>query len=258
MHYNKNWGKHHFSALAGWTAQNSHTEQTTISGSFLKPEYRLLPWDQAYLRDSIKQPGTTGIDEWALISYLGRINYDFDGKYLFQANIRSDNSSKFAPGNRTAVFPSFSAGWRLSREAFMENVRAVNDLKLRVAWGQNGNQEGIGSYSYLPLSSINPVTGAVTPVSIAPASLTWETTSQTDVGVDASFLNGRISFTGDFYVKKTKNVLVNYPLPSQAGFATAPLNAATMQNIGEEFLISTKNVVKGNWRWNSDFNISFN
>lgn len=258
LHYNKNWGKHHFSALAGWTAQNSHTEQTTISGSFLKPEYRLLPWDQAYLRDSIKQPGTTGIDEWALISYLGRINYDFDGKYLFQANIRSDNSSKFAPGNRTAIFPSFSAGWRLSREAFMENVRAVNDLKLRVAWGQNGNQEGIGSYSYLPLSSINPVTGAVTPVSIAPASLTWETTSQTDIGVDASFLNGRISFTGDFYVKKTKNVLVNYPLPSQAGFATAPLNAATMQNVGEEFLISTKNVVKGNWRWNSDFNISFN
>src|SRR5579871_6526198 len=258
LNYNTTLGKSHISALVGWTAQDSHTEGVTISGSFLKPEYRLLPWDQSYLRDSIKQPGTTAIDDWALISYLGRITYDFDSKYLFQANLRSDNSSKFAPGNRNAVFPSFSAGWRISREDFMQHVDVINDLKLRAGWGRNGNQEGIGSYSYLPLSTIDPITGAVTPSTIAPQSLTWETSTQTNVGVDATFLNNRLSFSGDFYIKKTKNVLVNYPLPSQAGFSTAPVNGATMQNIGEEFLISSKNIVKGDLRWNTDLSISFN
>lgn len=119
LNYKLNSGKHHFTALAGWTAQKSHTENNYLSGSFLQPGYRLLSWDATYLRDSIKQPGTTGIDEWALISYLGRITYDYNGKYLFQANIRSDQSSKFAPGKRVATFPSFSAGWRISRESFM-------------------------------------------------------------------------------------------------------------------------------------------
>jgi hypothetical protein len=174
INYTASLGKNHFSALAGWTAQDSHTEQSVLSGSFLKPQYRLLPWDESYLRDSIKAPGTTSIDDWALISYLGRLTYDFDGKYLFQANVRSDRSSKFAPGNRVATFPSFSAGWRISHESFMQNVRTINDLKLRVGWGQNGNQEGIGSYSYLPLSTIDPITGAVTATTIAPQSLTWK------------------------------------------------------------------------------------
>ncbi len=208
--------------------------------------------------DSIKQPGTKLIDDWALISYLGRVTYDFDGKYLFQANLRSDNSSKFAAGNRTAVFPSFSAGWRISQEDFMEPVKFVTDLKIRAGWGQNGNQEGIGSFAYLPLSKIDPVSGAITPSTIAPQSLTWETSSQTNIGVDAAFLNSRIFFSGDFYIKKTKNVLYNIQLPSQAGFANAPVNGASMQNIGEEFLISSKNVIKHDFTWSTDFTISFN
>ncbi|HMH32856.1 MAG TPA: TonB-dependent receptor [Puia sp.] len=258
LNYTATWGKNHFSVLAGWTAQDAHTDQTGISGSFLDTIYRHLPWDQTYLRDSIKGPGTKYIDDWALISYLGRITYDFDGKYLLQANLRSDNSSKFAPGNRTAVFPSFSAGWRISQEDFMRPVAAVNDLKLRVGWGQNGNQEGIGSFAYLPLSNIDPVSGAVTAATIAPQSLTWETSTQTNIGVDASFLDYRLSFSGDFYIKKTKNVLYNVQLPSQSGFSTAPVNGANMQNIGEEFLISSKNIVGKDFRWNTDFTISFN
>lgn len=258
LNYSKTLGKSHFTILAGWTAQDSHTDQTTISGSFLDTIYRHLPWDQTYLRDSIKSPGTKYIDDWALVSYLGRITYDFDSKYLLQANLRSDNSSKFAPGNRTATFPSFSAGWRISQEGFMKAVPFISDLKLRAGWGQNGNQEGIGSFAYLPLSTIDPNTGAVTASTIAPQSLTWETSTQTNIGVDASFLNYRLTFSGDFYIKKTKNVLYNVQLPSQAGFSTAPVNGANMQNIGEEFLISSKNIVKGNLRWNTDFTISFN
>ncbi|TAN20313.1 MAG: SusC/RagA family TonB-linked outer membrane protein [Chitinophagaceae bacterium] len=256
--YSAVWGKSSFSALAGWTAQNSNTTATTISGSFLNPIYRHLPWEEMYLRDSIKAPGTTAVDEWALMSYLGRVTYNYADKYLFEANIREDQSSKFAQGNRSAVFPSFSAGWRISQESFMQNITPVSDLKIRVSWGQNGNQEGIGSYSYLPLSNVDPITGAVTAATIAPKSLTWETTTQTDIGVDAVLLNGRISFSGDYYTKKTKNVLINIPLPSQAGFSTAPVNAASMQNTGEEFLISTKNVVKPHLQWNTSLNISFN
>jgi TonB-linked SusC/RagA family outer membrane protein len=258
LNYTTTIGKNHLSALAGWTAQDAHTDQTSISGSFLNPIYRFLPWDQMYLRDSIKQPGSKYIDDWALISYLGRITYDFDGKYLFQANLRSDNSSKFAPGNRTAVFPSFSAGWRISQEDFMSAIPVINDLKLRAGWGQNGNQEGIGSFAYLPLSTIDPITGATTAATIAPQSLTWETSTQTNIGIDAAFFNSRLLFSGDFYVKKTKNVLYNVQLPSQAGFSTAPVNGANMQNIGEEFLLSSKNVVKGDLRWSTDFTISFN
>jgi hypothetical protein len=103
---------------------------------------------------------------------------------------------------------------------------------LRVSWGKNGNQEGIGSYDYLSKSNIDPVTGAVTIANIAPASLTWETTTQTDVGIDAGFLDNRLTFTGDFYVKKTNNILVNYPVASQPVSSVA-VNGASMQNTGE-------------------------
>ena len=257
INYKINFGKNHLAALAGWTAQKSHTEQNYLSGSFLKPQYRHLSWDETYLRDSVKQPGTTGIDEWALMSYLGRITYDFDGKYLFQANIRSDHSSKFAQGNRDATFPSFSAGWRISKENFMQKINAISDLKLRVSWGKNGNQEGIGSYDYLSKSNIDPVTGAVTIANIAPASLTWETTTQTDVGIDAGFLDNRLTFTGDFYIKKTNNILVNYPVASQPVSSVA-VNGASMQNIGEEFFISSKNISTEDFNWNTSVNISFN
>jgi len=258
LNYNTTVGKSHFTALAGWTVQNSHSETATLAGSFLKPEFRLLDWDATYYRDSVKAPGTSTIDEWGLVSLLGRVTYDYDGKYLFQANLRSDESSKFLPGNRTATFPSFSAGWRISREDFMQHVGLINDLKLRAGWGQNGNQEGIGSYSRVPLSNINPTDGSLTTSTIAPKSLTWETTTQTDIGIDATILDNRITFSGDFYYKKTKDILVNIPLPSQAGYATAPVNGASMRNIGAEFLVSTRNIVKGDWRWNTDLNISFN
>lgn len=257
LNYKVNSGKNHFAALAGWTAQKSHTENSYLSGSFLKPEFRLLSWDATYSRDSIKQPATKDVNEWALVSYLGRLTYDYDGKYLFQANIRSDQSSKFAPGNRVATFPSFSAGWRISSESFMHNVAAITDLKLRIGWGKNGNQEGIGSYDYLPRSNIDAVTGGVSIGYIAPQSLTWETTTQTNIGIDAGFLDNRITFTGDFYVKNTGDILVNYPVASQP-VTSVPVNGASMRNIGEEFMITTKNISTKSLTWNTSFNISFN
>jgi TonB-linked SusC/RagA family outer membrane protein len=261
--YTTTFGRSHLTALAGWTAQEAHTNNATIGGSHLANEFRLLPWDGSFQRDSIHRPGTTSIDEWALISYLGRISYDFDGKYLLQANLRSDQSSKFAPGNRTAVFPSFSAGWRISGEDFMKQFNFISELKLRAGWGQNGNQEGLGSYGYLPLYDItvsndSATNGSTTPSTTAPLTLTWEKTTQTNIGIDASFFNGRISFSGDFYIKKTKDILWDVPLPAQSGYPNAPVNGASMRNVGEEFLLSTRNVVQHDFRWSTDFTVSFN
>lgn len=263
LNYTATFGRSRLTALAGWTAQESKTNVLTIGGSHLANEYRLLPWDASFLRDSIHRPGTTAVDEWALVSYLGRVSYDFDGKYLLQANLRSDQSSKFRRGNRTAVFPSFSAGWRISSEEFMKQVDFINDLKLRVGWGQNGNQEGIGSYAYLPLYDITvsndtATNGSIVPATTAPLSLTWETSTQTNVGIDAVLFNNRVTFSGDFYVKNTRDILWDVPLPAQSGYPNAPVNGATMRNIGEEFQISTRNIVRGDLRWTTDFSISFN
>ena len=209
------------------------------------------------MRSQIKADPSKLIDEWALVSYFGRVNYNFAGRYLFQANLRIDKSSKFAPDNRNATFPSFSAGWRISDEAFMKNVSVVKDLKLRAGWGKNGNQEGIGSYEYLSLSNINPSTGDITPATIAPDDLRWETTTQTNVGIDVAFLDRRITLSADFYMKKTKDVLVRIPLSGQI-VPSVLLNSGSMQNIGQEFQVSTKNIVKKDFSWTTDFNISFN
>lgn len=258
LNYSVNWGNNRLTALAGWSVQDSHWDQTEISGTQIDPANRFKGFNEIYMLAKTKNPAIKSIDDWALSSYLGRVTYDYDGKYLLQANIRSDRSSKFAPDNRTATFPSFSAGWRISQENFFKDVQLFDELKIRAGWGQNGNQEGIGSYQYLSLSNINAQDGSTTPFSIAPSDLRWETSTQTNVGIDATILNRRISFSADFYVKKTNDVLVNVPLPSQAGFANVLINMGSMRNIGQEFVISTKNIVKGDVLWNTDLNISFN
>lgn len=257
LNYNIVLGKSRITALAGWTAQESRWDQTVISGTVIRPEDRLKSFNEIYTLAGTKNPAVKSIDEWALTSYLGRLTYDFDSKYLLQANIRSDRSSKFAPENRTATFPSFSAGWRISEEKFFEKIQFINDLKIRVGWGQNGNQEGIGSYQYLSLSNVN-AQGRTSPATVALDDLRWETSTQTNIGLDVSFLNRRINFSADFYVKKTKDVLVNIPLPTQSGFESALMNKGSMKNIGQEFVISSRNIVNGPLLWNTDLNISFN
>ncbi|RFM26362.1 SusC/RagA family TonB-linked outer membrane protein [Deminuibacter soli] len=257
LNYSHAWEQHHFSALAGWTAQESKWDQTYISASKLPVAYRLQGFDQKFDLSTNKNPSSKSIDEWAMISYLGRINYDFAGKYLFQANVRMDKSSKFAPGNRNATFPSLSAGWRISQEDFMRDVKVINDLKLRAGWGKVGNQEGIPSYARYTTSSINANDGSLSYNNIAPLNLGWENTTQTNIGVDITLLDRRLTATADFYVKKTKDLLVNVPVGGEI-VSSFLLNSAKMTNIGEEFSLSSKNIVGKNFNWNTDFNISFN
>lgn len=260
LNYAHNWGKHNFSALAGLTAQESHLDYTGWYGKGFPVSDRYQ--DIAFLlNESAQKAPSKSIEEWGLVSYLGRATYDYDGKYLLTANIRVDQSSKFQSDKRSATFPSFSAGWRISREDFMKSLPVINDLKLRVGWGRNGNQEGIGNYDYMKRYAINntdPANPVLQLTNFYNPSLTWETTTQTNIGLDVSVLHARVTLSADWYYKKTKNVLVNLPITPVSGLSSITLNLGEMENKGFEFLLSTKNVVNGPVRWNTDFNMSFN
>lgn len=205
------------------------------------------------------------ISERSNVSLLSRINYAHANKYLLTANFRADASSVFGPNNRWGYFPSFSAGWRISNENFFKNVTAFNDLKLRVGWGQVGNDQ-ISPYSYLGLvnPSSNYVIGNVPTPGTAPTSLEntilqWETTDQLNLGLDVSIWNSRVSLTADYYIKKTKDLLLRVPIPASVGIPSniALQNAGKIENRGIEFQVSTKNLAN-KLKWNTDFNISFN
>ena len=218
----------------------------------------------------------TGASQWGIMSFFGRVAYNFDSKYLLTANIRADGSSKLHPDHRWGVFPSFSAAWRISSEKFMEDLTWIDDLKLRGGWGQTGNQSGIGDYAYLQRYNIGRIewfkkgeegdktdyANAVPTISQAnlrTSDLTWETTTQTNIGLDLTVLNGRLTFNADYYYKKTKNMLMNVSLPAGAAAATSiARNEGEMVNKGFELSISSKNFRGGAFTWDTDFNISFN
>jgi TonB-linked SusC/RagA family outer membrane protein len=185
--------------------------------------------------------------EWGLRSYFGRLNYAFRNKYLFEANGRYDGSSRFLDENRYSFFPSFSAGWRLSQENFWGGLgKYVNEFKLRGSWGKTGNQS-VDLYSYFStLNLVNytfngvPVQGYVQQ-KLSNEDITWETTTQTDVGFDAQFLDSRLSLSVDYYYKKTDGILLVLPVPRTLGLQPAPQNAGRLDNKGWEFLLGTHN-----------------
>ena len=205
---------------------------------------------------------------WALASFLGRANYNFDDRYLLSANVRFDGSSRFAPGHRWGCFPSLSAAWRISNEGFMEQSRdVVDDLKIRAGYGLTGNQGGIGNYAYLasmkghkvPPTADNSYPGlAITPNSASNPELTWEKTTQYNIGLDLSLFGSRIMFTTDWYYKKTDDLLLTVSLPDNVNLPGGiTRNDGQMENKGAEFVLSTQNLT-GDFKWNTDFNLSFN
>lgn len=199
--------------------------------------------------------------ESKLLSYLGRVNYSLQDKYLFTGSFRIDGSSKFGPNNRFGYFPSLAVAWRISQEDFMPTF--FDDLKLRVSWGQIGN-EAIGNYEYLvslvpgnefAVINDNIVTG-IKPTRIANADLKWETTEQIDVGFDAIAFKGRLSATFDYFIKNTKDMLYNRPMPRSSGFSSRRENIGSMQNKGIELQLSTINFTNSNFKWTTTVNFS--
>jgi TonB-linked SusC/RagA family outer membrane protein len=219
--------------------------------------------------------------EWSMMSFLSRINYNYQSKYYFTASFRADGSSKFAQQNRYGYFPSTSLAWNFTEEDLMKDFSSVlNAGKLRLSWGKTGNNR-VGEYdTYAQLellqaargnfSGINDIAhgiypfnntvssiGAV-PTSLSNKDLKWETTTQSNIGLDLSFFNDRIDFTFDWYNKVTSDLLLRATLPTSSGYGSAMKNVGKVQNQGVEFTINTVNISNRNFSWSTNFNIGFN
>ena len=185
---------------------------------------------------------TGNYSEWAMRSYFGRINLNWDDRYLLEANLRADGSSKFAPGHRWGYFPSVSAGWRISQEKFMEGTASwLNQLKLRISYGSLGNNATTSYYMYQSLFATanyvlgGNVAGGLAQTVLANPNLTWEKTYMTNIGLDFAFLNSRLSGSVDIYNKDTRGILISLPAPLEHGTSTVPdQNAGEVNNKGFE------------------------
>lgn len=257
LNYVKTVGKSNFSILAGSSIQKQRWNDSYIEGNDFPEDVSVTTLNAA---NNIT--ASTNIQEWALASFFGRATYDFNNKYYLTASLRRDGSSKLA--QHWGTMPSFSAAWRISAEPFMQGLSFIDDMKLRGGWGKNGNQEGISNYarygliSYYRRMSTNPLSGpAAVQVSYGNPDLRWETTAQSNVGIDLSMFNYRVNVNIDAYIKKTDDVLLDVQLSNSLPITTIQTNAGSIENKGLEFNISTVNTNRA-LRWNTDFNISFN
>lgn len=200
--------------------------------------------------------------KWGINSYFGRINYGFRDKYLFEANIRADGSSRFAKGHKWGVFPSFSAAWRISEEGFMKNLGFVDNLKLRASWGQTGN-ERIDAFMFLPqYNTANVVmngslVSAVYQKKMANPDVTWETVEQTNVGLDFAFLNNSLYGEIDWYTKDTKDILLALGIPKFIGLDAPEQNAGVVRNSGIETMLGFRKTF-GEVTFNTSVNLAYN
>src|SRR5690606_28576828 len=202
--YEATFGKHRLDALA------VIEQQTSLSSNLTGAGRNLLTNDVRVLQGVQNQVTNGNKIEYALISYIGRVNYDYDQKYLLSASIRRDGGSRFGPGNKIGYFPAFSAGWRISEEAFMQGLEAVSDFKIRASYGETGNDR-IGDYAFQGTINSNyfynfdgSLQGASAITSLANAELKWESTAMTNVGLDAGFFNDRFNLTFEWFDNKTK------------------------------------------------------
>ena len=247
--------KNNIELLAGYTAQKEHDENSSINGSQFPDDN--IQW----LNVAATRIGNVGASDFSLLSYIGRLNYDYDHRYLLSLAFRSDGSSRFGPNKKYGNFPSASAGWVVSEEKFMKNVKPISFLKLRGSYGKLGNNN-IGNYTYLAgvqqtnYVNNNTLVAGTSLNGIGNNDLTWETTTGYDLGLDVGVLGGRISLTYDYYWKKTVGLLYGINIPVQSGFSSITSNVGRFDFWGNEFSLETKNLV-GKLTWNTTFNISF-
>ncbi|MEN0002761.1 MAG: TonB-dependent receptor [Bacteroidota bacterium] len=251
--------KHHLSVLAGFEAQSGAYEWLFASRENL-PTNDL---QSINLGDVGQQQTNGGAGHWALLSYFGRLNYNFNEQLLLTGTVRVDGSSRFSPENRYGIFPSVAVAWRASNTSFLKSVEAIDNLKFRVGVGEVGNQE-IGLYSYLAnLRAVsvalndNLVTGFV-PDNLANPSVRWESSFQTNVGMDLGLFNNRIEFIADYYVKRADGMLLPALLPSTAGSLNPPfVNIGEIENRGLELSLRTVNL-SGKFKWSTALNYTIN
>ncbi len=255
--YNRTFGQHTIDALLGYSAQKCSNEYNQLTATDFPSDD--IPWMTA----GATKNGNNNMEQWSLASLIARANYSYKSRYLLQATFRRDGCSRFGPGSKYANFPSVSAGWIASDEAFMEPISDVmNYLKVRASYGLTGNYN-IGNYRYIAaVYTYNYILGG----SLAPGkalgnlgnnSLTWEETKQLDLGVDFGFLNDRIYVMYDYYKKKVDGLLYQIDIPRASGFSYIDSNIGNYKSWGHEITVQSRNLV-GDFKWTTNLNIAFN
>ena len=260
LDYSLNVGDNHFKALAGYSQE--------FDGYYILEAYR-----QGFFNNSLSdlaaapvtgQTGTQDSYQLGLKSYFGRVNYDYKGKYLLEGDIRDDGSSRFAPSQRWGLFPGGSAGWRASEEDFFAPLKSiVQELKFRASWGELGNQNIGSEYPYIATVSAGQnypfagtVAGGISPVNGANAAVTWETTKETDLGLDAGFLNNKLTLTADYFIKNTTGILSAIPVAATYGLTPPVVNSSSVQDKGWELALAYHGRANA-FTYNISGNVSF-
>lgn len=256
LNYQANFGGiHELNILVGNTLQQSRFERTTATGQqFPSNNFRRIA-------SAAVQTSSSDGSMWGIASFFTRVNYNLKNKYLFTANMRRDGSSRFGAANRWGTFPSAAIGWRISEEEFFNKGKVLSDLKLRSSYGITGNQNGINDFQSRGLWSGGAnytTTPGTTPSQLGNPDLRWERTAQFNIGVDLAMFNNRVNVSIEYYDKQTTDLLLAVPIPRSSGFNSIVQNFGAMENKGFEFSIAGSPIIKEDFTWDVNFNISQN
>lgn len=260
LSYNGSFKGLNYNAMIGHSYEKLSTDLLGIYSSnyannaYPSPNLDIINAGSAVFPD----PLSNDFQSYNLESYLGRLNLDFKGRYIFNASIRRDGSSRFSKERRYGTFPSASLGWRVSRENFWNTNNVISDLKLRVSYGSTGSMAGIGNYAASSLVAAGFAynnQGSLVLQQDA-QNVTWEKANQFDAGFDLDLLKGRVNLTVDYYYQKTTDLLFNKPIYASSGYTSIPSNIGSLGNQGLEFSFGAK-VLNGAFKWNVNANISF-
>ena len=258
---------HNFNALLGYTMQASDIQSLATQTILIPSEFEIFK--MSGMGAGVPYNVVSSSSRWTMMSYLGRLNYNYKNKYYVTASYRADGSSRFKGDNQFGFFPSGSLAWNFTEEKFMKPLAdVISSGKLRLSWGVTGNNR-VGDYdTYAKLtkdnySAVYPFDNVINSVGLTPSTmenkgLLWESTAQWNAGVDMSFLNQRIFVTVDAYKKNTSNLLLNATLPYNSGYTQGYKNIGETENQGLEITINTKNIKTKDFTWSTNFNISFN
>lgn len=256
--------KHHLSLMAGTSAQWNNTD-------YMNAQKNVFAFENVHEMDNGQKMYAIGGNEteWALFSYMARVNYDYNNRYLLTATIRRDGSSRFGSDKRWGTFPSVSAAWRISEEEWFPQNKILSDLKIRVGYGVTGSQASVSNYSYLasyntsvyPLGINGTEQSALVSSTLANPQIHWEEVAQSNIGFDAVMLDSRVMLSFDAYIKTTRDMLVKASIPITSGFedtSTTYTNAGKVRNSGFEVSLHTINLKNSPLEWESNLSYTYN
>ncbi len=266
--YQNSIGNHTFDVLAGITNQESYSENGFAEGRGV-PQAATENDNLRYLNLAISNFAVGGAgSEWGILSYLGRINYNFASKYFATVNFRADGSSRFGENNKWGYFPSFSLGWKVSQENFMKDIGWMDNLMIRAGWGSLGNQGSLPNYAFANLVSMGTalnypfgttVVRGQAPTTLGNPDLKWESTRETNLGFDFAGFNNKVTASFDWYRKKTTDMLLQVPLVGLTGITDAPfVNGGSVLNKGVEIQVGYDKRATSGLNYNISANVAFN